>query len=252
MKWFLGAVLTAVVLASIGVPTRAADDTDVKTILDKAIKALGDEAKVGKLKSATWKTKGKITFNGNDNEFTGTATVQGLDHFRSEFEGEFGGNKVKGVTVLAKDKGWRKFGDNKMEMDEKAVANEKRTVYLQVVPMTLLPLRSKGFKIEAAGDKKVGDKPAVGLKITGPDRKDFTLYFDKASGLPVLLVAKVVGFQGNEFTQETTFADYKDFAGIKKATKIVSKRDGEKFLESTITEFKALDKVDPKTFEEPQ
>jgi hypothetical protein len=62
----------------------------------------------------------------------------------------------------------------------------------------------------------------------------------------------VVGFRGDEYTQETTFADYKDLDGIKKATKIVSKRDGEKFRDEEITEFKVLDKVDPKTFTEPE
>ena len=88
--------------------------------------------------------------------------------------------------------------------------------------------------------------------MTGPDRKDFTLYFDKESGLPVKLVAKVVGFRGDEYTQETTYKDYKDFDGIKKATKVESKRDGEDFMKSEITEFKVLDKVDPKTFSEPE
>ena len=53
--------------------------------------------------------------------------------------------------------------------------------------------------------------------------------FDKESGLPVKQVAKVLGFQGQEYTAETTFADYKDFDGIKKATKIEVKRDGETF-----------------------
>ncbi|HTU91036.1 MAG TPA: hypothetical protein VMF69_13235 [Gemmataceae bacterium] len=252
MKWFFGAVLAAMFVLGFGSGARSADDKDAAAILDKAVKALGGQEKLSKVKAATWKSKGKITFNGNDNEFTATATVQGLDHYRSVFEGEFNGNQVKGVTVLAKDKGWRQFGDNKMELDENALANEKRSVYLQVAPMTLTPLKDKGFKVESAGEKKVGDKPAVGLKVTGPDGKDFTLFFDKDSGLPVQLVAKVVGFGGNEFTQETTFADYKEFGGIKKATKVVSLRDGEKFIESHITEFKVLDKVDPQTFEEPK
>ena len=46
----------------------------------------------------------------NDNEFTGQSTAQGLDRYRAEFEGEFNGNSVKGVTVVDGDKGWRKFG----------------------------------------------------------------------------------------------------------------------------------------------
>jgi hypothetical protein len=252
MKWLLGAVLATMIVLGLGERARAADDKDVKAVLDKAIRAIGGEENLSKVKAAHWKAKGKITFNGDDNEFTSSTTIQGLDHFQSTFEGEFGGNKVKGVTVLAKDKGWRKFGDNLREMEDEALANEKRTVYLQVVPMTLVPLKDKAFRMEAAGDKQVGGKPAVGLKVTGPDRKDFTLFFDKESGLPVLLVAKVVGFNGDEFTQETSFSDYKELGGINKATKIVSKRDGEKFVESQITEFKTLEKVDPKTFEEPK
>ena len=121
-----------------------------------------------------------------------------------------------------------------------------------MLPATLLPLKHKGFKIEASGDKQVGGQPAVGLKVTPPDGKEFTIYFDKESGLPIQLVAKVVGFMGEEFTQETTLADYKEFSGIKKATKSSSKRDGEKFIETQLTEFKVHDRVDPKTFEEPK
>ncbi len=49
---------------------------------------------------------------------------------------------------------------------------------------------------------------------------------------------------------ETTFADYKDFDGIKKATEVeVKTKDGiEHVLE--VTEFKVLDKVDPEIFSE--
>jgi hypothetical protein len=114
------------------------------------------------------------------------------------------------------------------------------------------PLKGKGFKVEAAGTEKVGDKPAAVLKVTGPDGKDFKIYFDQESGLPVKQVAKVIGFMGEEFTQETSYAGYKDFGGIKKATKVEGKRDGEKFIEQEITDFKPVEKVDPKTFTEPK
>jgi hypothetical protein len=82
--------------------------------------------------------------------------------------------------------------------------------------------------------------------------KDFKLYFSKETGLPVKLVATVPDFQGNDFTQETLYSDYKDMGGIKKATKIVSKRNGEKFIEQQISEYKVLDTIDPKTFTDPQ
>jgi hypothetical protein len=252
MKWFLGAMLTALLVAALGVPAGAADEKDAKAILDKAIKALGGEEKLSKAKAFTWKSKGKLSFGGMESEFTTTSTAQGLDHHRSTFEGELGGIKYTAMSGFSKDKGWRQFMGETTKLEGDELANEKRRVYLQVLPMTLLPLKDKGFKLEPAGEKKVGDKPAVGLKVTAPDGKDFTLFFDKDSGLPVLLVAKAMSVIPKEGTQETTFADYKEFAGIKKATKTVTKHDGQPFLESQITEFKVLDKVDPKTFEEPK
>ena len=251
MKRFLSAAFVAVFTFSVAGFVRA-DDADVKATLDQAIKALGGEAKLGKIDAYAVKAKGTITFNGNDNEFTSETTAQGLDHFRSAFEADFGGNKFSAVTVLNGDKGWRKFGDNSMEFDVGAVANEKRTVYLQVIPVRILLLKGKDFKVESAGDEKSGDKTLAVVKVTGPDGKDFTLAFDKDSGLPARMVARVIGFQGQEHLQETTYADYKDFEGIKKATKVESKRDGEPFLKQEVLEFKALEKVDPKTFAEPQ
>jgi hypothetical protein len=252
MKRFLGAVLVAAFVFGLSAPGRAADAKEVNAVLDKAIKALGGEDKLSKANAVTWKAKGTISFGGSDNEVATQGTVQGLDHYRQEFEGDFGGNKIKGVAVLAGDKGWRKFGDMEQEMDKDTVANEKRTAYLAIVPMTIVPLKGKEFKVETIAEENVGGKPAVGVKVIGPDGKDFRLYFDRETGLPVKLVAKVAGFMGEEFTQETTYSDYKDMGGIKKATKLQSKRDGEKFMDQQITEFKILDKVDPKTFAKPE
>jgi hypothetical protein len=107
-------------------------------------------------------------------------------------------------------------------------------------------------KVETAADETIKGKPAATLKVTGPDGKDFTLYFDKESGLPVRLVAKVAGWMGEEYVQESTFSDYKDFGGFKKASKVSVKRDGEDFLQAEVTDFKVLDKVPAETFAEPK
>ncbi len=219
MKWFVNLGLTAALVCGLEASTRA-DDTDPKAIVDKGIKALGGEEKLAKAQTVTWKAKGKFFFGDNENSISSHATVEDLDNYRSEFEGKFGDNEVKGVVVLKGDKGWRKFGDNQTEMDNDALANEKRMVYLSVIPSRLLPLKTDAFKLEAAAEEKVGDKPAVGIKVTPKDGKDFKLYFDKERGLPVKLVATVVGFDGQEFSMETTYSDYKEFDGIKKATKI--------------------------------
>jgi hypothetical protein len=231
---------------------RAADTQSATAILDSAIKALGGEEKLGKIQGVSWKAKGTITFMGSENPMTTQTTLQGLDHARQEFSGEFGGSTIQGVTVLAGDKGWRSFGGNHEALDQAGITAEKQRNYLALVPVTVLPLKGKEFKVEAAPEETIGGKPAVGIKATGPDNKDFTLYFDKESGLPVRLTAKVTGFMGDEFTQESIFSDYQDMSGIKKATKITIKRDGEKFIDTQISEFKVLETVDAKTFAEPQ
>jgi hypothetical protein len=238
------AIAAACILVSGG--TTRADDKDVKAILDKAITALGGEEKLGKIQAFSWKSKGVVVINGEERESSGELTAKGLDQSRREF----GTDQFHGVFVLSGDKGWRKFGDQTGEIEGDFLTALKRGNYMQVVSTTLVPLRGKGFKAETAGEEKVGDKPASILKITGPDGKDYKLSFDKESGLPVKEAARVMGFQGQEHDQVTTFADYKDFGGIKKATKIEVKRDGEKFSTMEISEFKVLDKVDPETFAE--
>ena len=250
LRHFIPALLVLAAVAPTG-PARA-DEKEALAVLDKAVKALGGEEKLGKVKAYSTKAKGTVTFGGNEIPFTGETTVQGVDKIRSEFEGEANGNAFKGVTVLNGDKAWRKFGDDAMEMDADALANEKRTVYLQVTPVLILPLKGKGFKVDSAPDEKVGDKPAAVVKASGPDGKEFTLYFDKESGVPVKQKARVVGFQNDEFSQETTYENYKDFGGIKRATKSVSKRDGEPFIDAEVVDFKTLDKVDADTFAEPK
>ncbi len=93
MQRFLVAFLVTVFVSGAGTKVTA-DDKDVTAILDKAMKALGGEEKLKKIKAVTWKTKGKIRFKADDrippgaeeHEFTGRTTAEGLVRFRSERE----------------------------------------------------------------------------------------------------------------------------------------------------------------------
>jgi hypothetical protein len=251
MKWIISWGLTAALVCTFVARTRA-EDQDPKAVVDKGIKALGGEEKLGKLRVVTWKVKGKIYFGENENPVATESTVDGLDHYRSKIEGKFGDNDFKGVVVVQGDKGWSKFGEEVMTLDQDRLGNEKRMVYLNVIPATLLPLKSDGFKLVALPDEKVGDKPAAVIKVTPPDKKDFTLYFDKESGLPLKVKAVVVGFDGNEFTMESSYSEFKELGGIKKATKVISTRDGDKFFDQEITEYTPLEKAPAGAFDEPK
>src|SRR6187549_346798 len=120
MPRFSTSALAILILSGSINPILAADP-DPKEIVDQGIKALGGEEKLTKAVALQWKVDGKISFGGNESPFTGGSTVKGVDFLRSDFEGDFGGNKVKAATVLAGDKGWRRFMEMTQELDKDAL-----------------------------------------------------------------------------------------------------------------------------------
>jgi len=251
MARILVALVVTVSISALG-RTVSADDPDATAILDKAMKALGGEDKLKKIDAAIWKSKGKLRLGDNtEHDFTGQTIMQGLDRVRSEAEIEFLGQKHKMLAVLNGDKALQVFGHMPLQPDD-AVARLKSSLYLAIIPVTITPLTEQRLKVRADGEEKVGGRPAVVLKVTCPDGKDFTISFDKESGLPVKAVGKIFTLDGQQVTQETTYSDYKDFEGIKVAIRLESKIDGKPSRKSDLTEFKLLDKVDPLAFSIPK
>jgi hypothetical protein len=248
----LGTVLALALVVGVGGAVRATAAPEATAVLDKAIQALGGAEKLGKVKAVSWTAKGTLSVMSMDFQFTSQSTVQGLDYAKLGFEGDFGGQQIKAMTVLAGAKGWREFGGQRMDLDRASLASEKQNVYLDLVPMLILPLKGKEFKLGAVSEESIGGKPAVTIKATGPDGKDFTISFDQGSGLPIREVAKVLDFMGEEFTQEVTFSEFRPMGGIQVATKVQAKRNGEKFIEQQVTEFKVVEPADPNSFVLPQ
>src|SRR5262249_35064385 len=115
----------------------------------------------------------------------------------------------------------------------------------------IVPLKESGFSCESADEENVNNKPALVLKVIGPDGKDSKLFLDRETGLPVKQVARVINFMGQEVTQETPFADYKEMSCLQNATKTIMKHHAKKYLALETTEFTILDKFDPRIFEKP-
>src|SRR5688572_12813643 len=99
MKRRIATVLALALAAGLGSTARAPAAPEATAVLDKAIQALGGEEKLGKVKATSWTTKGSVTFMGSEFQVSTQSTVQGLDHARLEFEGDFGGMQFKAVTV---------------------------------------------------------------------------------------------------------------------------------------------------------
>ena len=237
-----------------------AGNQEVNAILNKAIDALGGEARLSKAEAYFTKSKGTNATRSQEAlvvlyPYTFAVTVQGLDRFRSEFDATIDGKKVRNVLVLNGDHGWRMSGEDIVDLDANAIADAKRIAYLYVIPHTIVPLKTKSFEVEKAGEEKVAGKPAVVLKVTGPEGEDFTLSFDKESGLPVKLAAKLFRPQDDLFIEEKILRQFTDYDGIKRPIKLEIKRterDRDIVKNEDVIQFKVLEKVDADDFAKPR
>jgi hypothetical protein len=246
-RTFIGPVAVIVVLCALAPRSHAQDDKQVQAVLDKAIKAVGGEQTL-RTKAFTWKVKPKGAGRSSQ------VTMQGLDLFREETVITRQGKTSTYLTVLNGDKGWQKREDKLMTLNKEDVQSQKLFTY----PPEVIPLLLKGkeFKLKVVEEQKVDGKPAVGIHVIPPgakegDYQDFTLYFDKDSGLLVKRAQKS-SYGGGKEILETVFTGYKDFDGIKKATKAQFILSGRITDEWEIAEFRVLDKVEPGTFNEPK
>ena len=252
-------VLAAVLALAAPLAARAEEKEkekpDCKAVIEKAIKAQGDEEKLGKIKAFTFKMKGKF-YGGNEEgiDYTGEIAIQLPDKQRMKIDGEANGQKVTFlIRVVNGDKVWQKMGDSTEEVTDKDKIKEAKEERYAEHVVALLPLvKDKEFKLEPLGEAKVGGKPAVGVRVSQKGHRDVNLFFDKDSGLLVKSERTVKDDQTDkEVTQETLYSDYKERGGVTRFTKMVMNRDGKKFVDAEITDFEVKDKLDDATFDKP-
>lgn len=76
MRQVIAALSAAVLLFGTGSRALAADDNQAAAIIDKAIDAMGGHEKLASFKAAQWKSKGAITLQDSDNEFTAKSAAE--------------------------------------------------------------------------------------------------------------------------------------------------------------------------------
>jgi hypothetical protein len=244
MRGLIGLTLALAVTA----PARADEAGDARAVVDKAIQAVGGEAKLAKAKSYSQKATGKFFGPAGAIAFTGEWVVNLPEQVRETVDSESDGMKYHAVKVIA-DKGWLRVNKSVQELEKDALAAEREQLHAAWVA-TLLPLKDKDFILTGLGESKVGERPAVGVKVTYPDHPDVSLFFDKEKGW--LLRSEVsVKVRSARVKQEVLYDDYQDADGLKRPKKTTVKRDGKVLVEAEVTEFKPLEKVDAGLFEKP-
>jgi len=229
-----------------------ADDQSAKSIIEKGIKALGGAENLGKHKALTFKGKGTFHGTGMPIEYTGEWFVQPPMQMKGQIDADFNGMKLPIIQLLNGDKAWRSMMGNLQELEGDELAESQNEFYEARVA-TLLVLSEPAFILASLGESKVGDKAAVGVKVSHKDHKDVSLFFDKESGLLLKSARKARDTMAMaDVDQETFYSDYQDFDGIQRAKKRTIKRGGNPYNDMQITEYKPVDKLDEHTFDKPK
>lgn len=196
----------------IAAPTVKAVDASVtpQSILQKAVAAYGGDAAIAAVK---------------DVQLTGTTSIQGMDLTITQknllssaaYSFEMG---MKGMAIqkkVLKDGKYTLSGQGAKEADEKdkEEISENAAFFLEAYL-----LKQKGYEYTIKGIEKVEGKDAYAIAVKTPAKREFTNYYDVASGLLVKQTTTQEGGPAGPMTINTSIGDYKVFNGVQIPTRL--------------------------------
>lgn len=251
MTWIAGnrgfrLTLAVVFAIALGVARASAADPSPSEIVDAAIKASGGAEALGKQKAMAWGETGTYHGQGSAQPYTARYASELPNKFRMEIVDVF-------TIVFDGKQGWIKAMGTVTEMTDVQIAEQKQNTYASRLS-TLLPLKEKDVTLTAEGEGNVNGKPTVAIKVSSKDHRDVTLSFDKETHLlaKVETTVKSSELGGKEVKQEVVLSGYDEVAGVKMPKKYVVTRDGEKYVDSEMTDAAIVDKHAAGTFGKPE
>ena len=211
-------------------------EEQLRVLIDKLLAAHGGEDKLNKLQFT-------MTVKHSNGE-TQHYFVQPPKNFRWETTHRDGTSKRIVILFPEGRRWWRKEpNENAKEFIPTGLEPLSVEGWFDYVkffgPRQVLRLKDPDHKMALLDEEtKIGDRAAVGVKVTGPHYNQ-TMYFDKETHLLLKGTA-------SDILREVAFSDYKKFDGIPIAQK---EHDGH--FEPEVIDFRAVDKFDAKLFEQP-
>jgi hypothetical protein len=197
-------------------PESVRSTDDPRALVEKALKALGGEEKLGqkvatqrKVRGTFWPAPGDAL--GLEVPIGGELRSQSGNRSRFSFHVEMLGNKVEAVQIMNGDKAWRVMNGQVSAIEGEELLGLKQSLHQDRV-MSLIPLlKDKRFTLAALDETKVEGRPASGIKVSFPDQSDTEIYFDKETGLPVKYGYRAKRFgETKERLHETILGDYRE------------------------------------------
>jgi hypothetical protein len=241
-------IISAAMFLLLPIVTLGAEE-EPRAIVERAIKAQGGEEQVAKLTKA-WRAKVKGTRGKLSN--TGEMLYQAPGQMRIATSIEVGDVKIPIIAVLNGDKGWQHINGQTREVTGKELEEMKDGAYRSREVRFLLPLvKEPGFTFSLLPDQEVSERPATGIRVQKKGHRDIDLYFDKENGLLVKTESRILNPEKKELVLEQIFSEYKDFDGVKLATKFTKYENGKLQSIEEITEMTFVDQIDAQEFAKP-
>jgi hypothetical protein len=160
------------------------------------------------------------------------------------------GQKIKMVQVVNGDKMRMVANGMEMPVDEANKGELKESLILHQIGQLTPLLEDKAFEVTLLPEKaKVADSEAFVVLIKAKGLKDTKIYIDTKTYLVTKMEKRGLNTEQKEGNQEYFLSDYKKVDGVMMPMKSKVLHDGAKFMESTTTELKLLDKVEKSEFD---
>lgn len=206
-------------------------------IVEKAIKAVGDEKKQRQMQGFTVDDRTKFEVNDQKIEITGTWSFLGVDKARGDLSANVNGNIVNVVLLVHEKQAWlQNTADGKNnplpEDVVKFIAPNFSALRLVQRPALLL---NPAFKLEPLGELKIDDRTTVGVKASRKGHPDVEIYYDKMTFLPAGMTLRVrEPMEENEAEYCYRFSNYREAQGLQQFTKMIFLRNGEQRYEKSL------------------
>jgi hypothetical protein len=234
----------------VGLIRAGGDQKEQHQILDKAIKALGGDAKVAKLMAAGWKGTTNFEIDGQQITLKHEGSGLGFGRVRLDVDLQVNGQTQALLLVINGDKAWLSAGGRVNDLKGKELAPIRDAAYGMRLVHLLPALKAKDVKLAHLGELKVGDRATVGLSITRKGRPDVNLFFDKESGKPRKAAFRIKSADNQEKEMELLYDNYKDFDGLTHFTKMTLKFEGKDII-TELTEITAPGELEATLFDRP-
>ncbi len=232
------------------------DSAAARAIVDEAIRAHGGEAALAKWPVVTVKTEG--IFHGHERTqvyfFKEETTTHGAEQFRTVLDGELNEQKFRVVNVLDGKRGWIKpAGASERDVRDctPAQLRELQEGAYATWVATLVPLKAQDFTLALAGEEKIHDWPAIGVRVSSRGRRDVTLFFDKKTQLLVKTETRGTAGTGVEGKVETFLRLHKGYYGVLRPTMWMVKLDGRYLFSHWVLDYRVAEKPEAGTFSKP-